>query len=67
MEGDSFCMANGLEMEDSHKEDVPQTIHILHALRGGFSVLSFQLLEDKQHLGGEDCNVPKFSCRKLEH
>ena len=34
------------------------------AIRGGkeiHSVLSLQLLEDKQHLGGEDCNVPKFS------
>ena len=32
--------------------------------RGGkeiHPVLSLQLLEDKQHLGGEDCNVPNFS------
>ena len=29
--------------------------------RGGSSVLSLQLLEDKQHLGGEDYNIPKLA------
>ena len=26
-------------------------------------VLSMQLLEGKQHVGGEDCNVPNFSLK----
>ena len=29
--------------------------------------LSLQLLEDKQRLGGEDCNIPKLSCIYLEY
>ena len=29
--------------------------------RRHLSVLSLQFLEDKQHLGGEDCNVPKLA------
>ena len=28
---------------------------------GDFSV-SLQLLEEKQHFGGEDCNIPKLAC-----
>ena len=35
--------------------------------RGGSSVLSLWLLEDKQHLGGEDCNIKKIACSKLEY
>ena len=26
-----------------------------------FENLSLQFLEDKQHLGGEDCNIPKLA------
>ena len=45
---------------------------LMHSLEDGashgdegslyFSDLSLQSLEDKQHLGGEDCNIPKLSC-----
>ena len=28
-----------------------------------FADLSLQLLEDKQQLGGEDCNIPKLAMR----
>ena len=27
---------------------------------GEICVLSMQLLEEKQHVGGEDCNIPNF-------
>ena len=27
-----------------------------------FSDLSLQFLKGKQHLGGEDCNIPKLAC-----
>ena len=27
-----------------------------------FADLSLQVLEEKQHLGGEDCNIPKLAC-----
>ena len=30
---------------------------------GEFFFLSMQLLGDKQHVGGEDCNVPNFSLK----
>ena len=30
---------------------------------GEYFFLSMQLLEDKQHVGGEDCNVPNFSLK----
>ena len=40
---------------------------VLQGRRGFSLVLSLQLLEDKQHLGGEDCNVPKFAHSNLEH
>ena len=29
--------------------------------------LSLHLLEDKKSLRGEDCNIPKFACSKLEN
>ena len=36
----------------------------LHGNEGSlyFSNMSLQMLEDKQHLGGEDCNIPKLAC-----
>ena len=37
------------------------TIFQTPCLDGDFPVLSLQLLGDKQHLGGEDCNVSNFS------
>ena len=30
---------------------------------GEIFFLSMRLLEDKQHVGGEDCNVPNFSLK----
>ena len=30
---------------------------------GEIFVLSMQFLEDKQHVGGEDCNGPNFSLK----
>ena len=29
--------------------------------------LSLHLLEEKKSLRGEDCNIPKFSCNKLDY
>ena len=48
-------------MEDIHEERCSSTYFRLHALGGDSSVLSLQFLEEKQHLGGEDCNIPSFS------
>ena len=42
-------------------------MRLLQGRRGCSSVLSLQLLEDKQHLGGEDCNIPKFAHSNLEY
>ena len=42
-------------------------MRLIQGRRGFSSVLSLQFLEDKQHLGGEDCNVPKFAHSNLEH
>ena len=64
--GDSFCMDDCLGMEDPLGKDVFPIHFSLHALGGNFSILSLQFLEDKQHLGGEDCNNLTFSCSKLE-
>ena len=65
--GDSFCMDDCLGMEDPLGKDVFPIHFNLDALGGKFSVLSLQLLKDKQHFRGEDCNIPKFACSKLEY
>ena len=41
-----------------------RSISYVDATAGGwvnFLVLSLQFLDDKQHLGGEDCNIPKLA------
>ena len=65
--GDSFFLVDCLGMEDPFREDVFPIIFSLHALGDNSSVLSLQLLEYKQHLGGEGCNIPNFSFNKLEY
>ena len=60
LEGNSFCMNDCLGMGDSYGDGRSQFISA-HIPQEGPSVLSLRLLEDKQHLGGEDCNVPKIS------
>ena len=62
LEGDSSCMDDSLGVEVLHGNDSSQTHFRLHALGGKFSFMSLQLLEDKQHLGGEDCNIPTLAC-----
>ena len=57
LESDSSCMDDSLGVEVLHGMIFPQTHFRLHAFGGSFSVLSLQLLEDKQHLGGEDCDI----------
>ena len=63
--GDSFCMDDWLGMEDPlGKRCFPNTFQS-PCLGGKSSVVSLQLLEDKQHLGGEDCNIPKNCMQKI--
>ena len=51
LEGDSFCMDDSLEIGAPYgNEGFPH-----------FSILSLQLFGDKQHLGGEDFNIPKLA------
>ena len=64
--GNSFCMDDCLGMGASYGDGRSHFISDLMPQEGP-SVLSLQLLEDKQHLGGEDCNIPKFSYNKLEY
>ena len=45
----------------SYYLEVPSYVDAIGGGEEIHSVLSLQFLEDKQHLGGEDCNVPKFS------
>ena len=48
---DSFCVDDMLEIGAPYgNEGSPH-----------FLVLSFQLLGEKKHLGGEDCNIPKLA------
>ena len=61
LEGDSSCMDDSLGVEVLHGNDSSQTHFRLHALGGSFLVLSLQFLKDKQHLGGEDCNIPTLA------
>ena len=61
LEGDSSCMDDSLGVEVLHGNVSSQKNFRLHALGGNFSVLSLQVLEDKQHLGGEDCNIPTLA------
>ena len=56
--GNSFCMDDCLGDGGFTWGKFSSTHFRLHALSGDFPVLSLQLLEDKQHLGGEDCNIP---------
>ena len=44
-------MDDSLEIGASHGNE--GSLHFLD--------LSLQFLEDKQHLGGEDCNIPKLA------
>ena len=60
----SFCMGDFLGMGDSYGDGRSQLLSALMPQEGP-SVLSLQLLEDKQHLGGEDCNVPKISMKLI--
>ena len=64
LEGNSFCMDDCLGMGDSYGDGRSQFISA-HMPQEGPIVLSLQLLEDKQHLGGEDCNVPKISMKLI--
>ena len=41
-------------------------MRLLQGIKGHSSVLSLQLLEDKQQLGGEDYNVAKFAYKQIE-
>ena len=61
LEGNSSSMDDSLGVEVSHGNDSSQTHFRLHALGGSLSILSLQLLEDKQHSGGEDCNIPTLA------
>ena len=45
-------MDDSLEDGDSHGDE--SSLY--------FSYISLQFLEDKKHLGGEDCNIPKLAC-----
>ena len=56
--GNSLCMDNFLGDGGFIWGRCSSTYFRLHALGGGSLVLSLQLLEGKQHLGGEDYNVP---------
>ena len=47
-----FNLDDSLEIGASHGNE--GSLH--------FSYLSLQFLEDKKHLGGEDCNIPKLAC-----
>ena len=47
------------EIESLHLEEI--IIQGCYKQRIRRHILSFHLLEGKQSLGGEDCNVPKFS------
>ena len=40
-------------------------MRVLQGIRGFSLVLSLQLLEDKQHLGGEVYNIPKFANKQI--
>ena len=55
--GSSFCMDDCLGMGASYGDGRSQLISDLMPQEGP-SFLSLLLLEDKQHLGGEDCNIP---------
>ena len=66
LEGNSFCLDDLLGRGDSYGDGKSQFIST-HMPQEGPSVLSLYFLEEKQHLGGEDCNIPKFSFNKLEY
>ena len=51
-------------MEDPHGEYVPQHISESMPWEETVQLYPLQLLEDKQHLGGEDCNVPIYHIAK---
>ena len=40
-------------------------MRLLQGRRGFSLVISLQFLEEKKHLGGEDCNIPKFANKKI--
>ena len=63
--GNSFYMDDCLGDGGSTLGRCFSTHFRLHALGGDFPILSLQFLEDKQHLGGEDCNVPKISMKLI--
>ena len=65
MGGNSFCMGDCLGMECSYGDGRSQFISALMPQEGP-SVISLQLLDDKQHLGGEDCNFPNISIELIE-
>ena len=52
LEGDSFHMDDSLEDGASNGDE--GSLY--------FANLSLQFLDDKKHLGGEDCNIPKLAC-----
>ena len=58
--GNSLCMDDFLGMGASYGGGRSQFISDLMPPEGP-SVLSLQFLEDKQHLGGEDCNIPTLA------
>ena len=64
LEGNSFCVDDCLRMGDSCG-DVRYQFISAHMPQEGPSFLSLYFLEEKQHLGGEDYNVPKISMKLI--